>query len=161
MDSAREVREVANYHFDFALFWYSNALKNVAGDLIQQCIDNCTEAMSTYLKSYQGFGESKPYFETAKTYTKNGRYIEVLGYYIEFANTGMNITLLRYSASDYLKRAAENLSLGNMENFALLMENYTLTEDLYTQGLQGPQGYNDLKNQIDGYLLFDPIREPH
>ena len=158
MDSAREVREVGNYHFDFALFWFNNALINISAPLIQRCIDNCTSAMGDYISSYGKFGESKPYFENALGYTDKNRYREALGYYINFSIAGQKITLLRYNASDYLRRAAENLSFGNMENVTLLMENFTLTEDLYMGGLQE---YNDLKNQIDTYLFFDPIREPH
>jgi hypothetical protein len=156
MDSAREVREVANYHFDFAFFWYNNALVNTTNLFTQRCIENCTDAMSTYLTSYQKFGESKPYFEKARTYTNKTRYIEVLGYYISFAQSGQNITLLRYKASDYLKRAAENLSLGNMENVTMLMENFSLAEANYTEQLQM---YENQKNQIDGYLFFSSIRE--
>ena len=165
MDSAREVREVGNYHFDFALFWYNTALINISTSLLQRCIDNCTSAMGDYMddyiSSYGKFGESKPYFEKALGYTNNTKYREALGYYINFSIAGQKITLLRYNASDYLRRAAENLSLGdigNMKNFTLLMENFTLTGDLYMQGLQW---YNDLKNQIDTYLFFDPIREQH
>jgi hypothetical protein len=158
MDSAREVREVGNYHFDFALFWFNNALINMSTSLIQRCTDNCTFAMGNYISSYAKFGESKPYFEKAVSYTDNNRYHEALGYYINFSMAGQYITLLRYNASDYLRQAAENLSFGNMENVTLLMENLTLTEDLYMGGLQE---YNDLKNQIDTYLFFDPIREPH
>lgn len=156
MDSAREVREVGNYHFDFALFWYNTALINISKTLLQQCIDNCTSAMGDYISSYEKFGESKPYFEKASGYTNNTKYREALGYYINFSIAGQKITLLRYNASDYLRRAAENLSLGNMDNVSLLMENFTLSQDLYMQGLQG---YNDLKNQIDDYLFFNPIRE--
>ncbi|MDH7517296.1 MAG: hypothetical protein QHH19_03020 [Candidatus Thermoplasmatota archaeon] len=158
MDSAREIREVGNYHFDFALFWFNNALVNISASLIQKCIDNCTTAMDKYISSYGKFGESKPYFENALGYTDNNRYKEALGYYINFSKAGQYITLLRYNASDYLRRAAENLSLGNIDNVSSLMENFTLTEELYLEGLQD---YNDLKNQIDNYLFFDPIREPH
>jgi hypothetical protein len=158
MDSAREIREVGNYHFDFALFWFNNALINMSTSLIQNCINNCTSAMLNYISSYGKFGESKPYFENALGYTDNKKYHEALGYYVNFSIAGQYITLLRYNASDYLRRAAENLSFGNTENISLLMENFTLTEDLYAEGLEG---YNDLKNQIDDYLFFDPIREPH
>jgi hypothetical protein len=162
MDSAREIREVGNYYFDFALFWYNNALKNVNSSFIQQCVDNCTAAMEKYLASYESFGKSKPYFETAETYIKNEsrylRYSAILSYYIGFAEAGQNITLLRYNASNYLKSAAENLSLGNMENLTMLMENFNQTLILYQQGLQG---YTDFKNKVDGYLFFDEIREEH
>jgi hypothetical protein len=112
--------------------------------------------MGNYISSYAKFVKSKPYFENALGYTNKTKYREALGYYINFSISGQKITLLRYNASDYLRRAAENLSIGNMENVTLLMENFTLTGDLYMQGLQG---YNDLKNQIDDYLFFNPIRE--
>lgn len=163
MDSAREIREVGNYYFDFALFWYNNALKNVNSLLIQQCIDNCTTAMENYLRSYESFGKSKPYFETAITYISENdprydRYNEIVGYYIGFSEAGQNITLRRYNASNYLKSAAENLSAGNMENVTALIENFNQTLVLYQQELQG---YNYFKNQVDEFVFFDTIREPH
>jgi hypothetical protein len=156
MDSAREVREVANYHFDFALYWFNNALLTSNKNLTKQCTDNCTEAMGQYLTAYDSFGKSKPYFETAKNYTNNSRYLEVLGYYIGFANAGQNITMLRYNASDYLRRAAENLSFGHMENVTALMENFTIIEQAY-EGAS--QVYNEYRQKIDGYLFFSEIRE--
>ena len=158
MDSAREVREIGNYHFDFALFWYNTALKNTTNSSIQQCVGNCTDAMDKYLDSYQNFGNSKPYFEKAKTFTERDRYIVVLGYYIGFAQSGQNITLLRYNASNYLRQAAENLSLGNMENVTLLMELFNQTEEMYEEELGD---YEDQGDQIDGYLFFNEIREEY
>ena len=156
MDSAREVREVANYHFDFALFWFNNALANQSKHLTKQCIDNCTNAMQKYLASHENFGKSKPYFEIAKNFTNNSRYLEVLGYYIGFAGAGQNITTLRYNASNYLRRAAENLSFGNMENVTILWEMFNETEQAY-QGAQ--QEYQEFRYQIDGYIFFSTIRE--
>ena len=156
MDSGREVREVGNYHFDFALFWYNTALRNTTNTSINSCINNCTNAMSRYLNSFARFNESQPFFETARTFTDKEKYIEVLGYYIGFAQAGKNITLLRYTASDYLRRAAENLSIGDMENVSMLMELFNLTEELYGEGLEEFEDYQD---QIDGYLFFNEIRE--
>ncbi|MBE3120959.1 MAG: hypothetical protein IMZ53_16645 [Thermoplasmata archaeon] len=156
MDSAREVREVANYYFDFALFWFNNALANQSKNLTKQCIDNCTNAMQKYLGSHENFGKSKPYFINARNYTNNSRYLEVLGYYIGFAGAGQNITMLRYNASDYLRRAAENLSFGNMENVTLLMENFTVIEQAYEEA---QQQYQEYRYQIDGYIFFSTIRE--
>ena len=156
MDSAREVREVANYHFDFALFWFNNALANQSKNLTKQCIDNCTNAMQKYLASHENFGKSKPYFEFARNFTNNSRYLEVLGYYIGFADAGQNITMLRYSASDYLRRAAENLSFGSIENVTLLWEMFNETEQAY-EGAQ--QEYQEYRYQIDGYIFFSTIRE--
>jgi len=156
MDSAREVREVANYYFDFALFWFNNALANQSKNLTKQCIDNCTNAMQKYLGSYENFGKSKPYFINARNYTNNSRYLEVLGYYIGFAGAGQNITMLRYNASDYLRRAAENLSFGNMENVTILRQMFNVTEQAY-QGAQ--QEYQEFRYQIDGYIFFSTIRE--
>ncbi len=156
MDSARETREVANYYFDFALYWFNNALATSNKNLTKFCIKNCTDAMEQYLGAYENFGKSKPYFEKAKTYTNKTRYLEVLGYYIGFAHAGQNITMLRYNASDYLRRAAENLSLGYLENVTTLMENFTTIEEAY-QGAQ--QQYDNYRGQIDGYLFFSEIRE--
>jgi len=156
MDSAREVREVANYYFDFGLYWFNNALATSNKNLTKQCIDNCTEAKGQYLIAHDSFGKSKPYFETAKNFTNKSRYLEVLGYYIAFAKAGQNITMLRYNASDYLRRAAENLSFGHMENMTALMENFTIIEQAY-EGAS--QVYNEYRQQIDGYLFFSEIRE--
>jgi hypothetical protein len=156
MDSAREVREVANYHFDFALFWFNNALVNQSKNLTKQCIDNCSNAMQKYLASHENFGKSKPYFEFARNFTNNSRYLEVLGYYIGFADAGQNITMLRYNASDYLRRAAENLSFGNIENVTILWEMFNETEQAY-EGAQ--QEYQEYRYQIDGYIFFSTIRE--
>ena len=156
MDSAREIREEGNYHFDFALFWYYTAVRNTTNASIQSCISNCTNAMIKYLTSYGRFDESKPYFETASLYTVKIKYLEVLSYYVRFAQAGMNITLLRYNSSDYLRRAAENLSLGNLENVTLLMDLFNITEELYMDGFEE---FEDLQDQIDGYLFFNEIRE--
>jgi hypothetical protein len=156
LDSAREVREIANYYFDFALFWFNNALVNQSKNLTKQCIDNCTNAMQKYLGSHENFGKSKPYFMNARNYTNNSRYLEVLGYYIGFAGAGQNITMLRYNASDYLRRASENLSFGNMENVTLLMENFTVIEQAYQEA---QQQYQEYRYQIDGYIFFSTIRE--
>jgi|WetSurMetagenome_2_1015567.scaffolds.fasta_scaffold00975_6 hypothetical protein len=156
MDSAREVREVANYYFDFALFWFNSALANQSKNLTIQCIDNCTNAMEKYLTSYENFGKSEPYFLKARNYTNNSRYLEVLGYYVGFAGAGQNITMLRYNASDYLRRAAENLSFDNMENVTALMENFTVIEQAYQEAVQQ---YQEYRYQIDGYIFFSTIRE--
>lgn len=174
MDSAREVREVANLNFDFALFWFNNAQANASvwfnnewinttKNLIKKCIENCTDAMAKYLNSNNKFGESKPYFANAKNFTKHLRYIEVLGYYVNFSEAGQNITMLRYNASKFIKQAAENLSLAasspqNMENVTFLMENFQVMEQSYQTALGE---YEDMKEQIDEYTFFDEIREEH
>ena len=156
IDSAREVREIANYFFDFALFWFNNALANQSSNLTTLCIENCTNAMEKYLDSYENFGNSKPYFINARSYTNNSRYLEILGYYIGFAGAGQNITILRYNASDYLRRAAENLSFGNMDVVAFLIENFTFVEQAYQEAVQK---YQEYRYQIDGYIFFSTIRE--
>jgi len=158
MDSAREVREIGNYHFDFGLFWYSNAYNNFSEKYITNCIDNCTLAMTNYLKSYESFNLSKPYFENAQLFTNQSKYLEVLGYYVRFAQSGKNITLLRHTASKYLKHAAENLSNGNLDNVSLLMDLFNETEEAYGDEVGS---YNDYRGQIDEYWFFDEIREPH
>lgn len=156
MDSAREVRELANYYFDFALYWFNNALVNNSANLTQRCIENCTYAMEKYVSSHESFGKSRPYFITAQNFTNNSRYLEVIGYYIGFAQAGKNITLLRYNASDYLRRAAENLSFGSMENVSILREMFNVTEQAYQVG---EQDYQNFRYQIDGYIFFSTIRE--
>ena len=156
MDSAREVREIANYYFDFALYWFNNALAASNKNLTTQCINNCTKAMGQYLTAYQNFGKSRPYFMTARNYTNKSQYLEVIGYYIGFSHAGQNITMLRYNASDYLRRAAENLSFGHMENVTALMANFTNIEQM-VQG--ATETYNEFRYQIDGYLFFSTIRE--
>lgn len=156
LDSAREVREVANYYFDFALFWFNTALANQSANLTTLCIDNCTNAMEKYLAANENFIKSKPYFINARNYTNNSRYLEILGYYIGFAGAGRNITSLRYNASYYLKCAAENLSFGNMELVEMLMDNFTLIELEYQEAVQK---YQEYRYQIDGYIFFSTIRE--
>ena len=169
MDAARETREEANLYFDFALFWYNNGLKNAnvwfnyvwvngTNQTIQHCIGNCTVAMDGYLSAYQRFDESKPLFETAATYTNRSKYLEVLGYYVNFAQLGKDITMLRYNSTKYLKQAAENISIGNIENATLLFENFSMIEEVY-EGMLGE--YEEQQGQIDEYLFFDEIREPH
>lgn len=153
MDAAREVREVGNYHFDFALFWYNTALKNFTNSSIQRCTENCTTAAASYLASYENFNISKPYFETAATFTDKDRYLEVLGYYVAFAKLGMNITTLRYNASLYLKYAAENIT---NENATIWIELFNETEELYEEQAGA---YDEQGDQIDEYLFFDEIRE--
>jgi len=156
MDSAREVREIANYYFDFALYWFNNALAKSDKNLTGQCIANCTNAMGQYQTAYQNFGKARPYFETARNFTSRAQYLEVIGYYVGFSYAGQNVTMLRYNASDYLRRAAENLSFGHMENVTALMENFTMVEQM-VQG--ATQTYTEYRYQIDGYLFFSEIRE--
>jgi hypothetical protein len=156
LDSAREVREVANYYFDFALYWFNSALANQSQNLTILCIENCTTALENYLAANQNFGKSQPYFVDARNYTNNARYLEILGYYVGFSEAGQNITMLRYNATCYLISAAENLSFGNMALVELLMENFTIVEQSYQQAVQQ---YQEFRYQIDGYIFFSTIRE--
>jgi len=149
MDSAREIREVGNYYFDLAArIWYPQ-------EEYQKVIDNCTDAMSQYLMSNLKFAESKPYFIAAKTFTENPSYKGALGYYVAFANSGENITLLRYETARYLLYIAENLSLGNVGNATLLLENFSILESYYGEMLEEYNGYKDL---IDLYIFFEEDR---
>ncbi len=155
MDSARETREVANYYFDFAFFWYNTALANTTNMTIQQCVENCTDAMNQYLTAYEKFGESKPSFKAAKNFTDKEKYIEVLGYYERLSDAGKNITILRYNMSSYLMKMAQNLSIGNMSNIVMLEELFNETMDLYGGALEE---YEELKDQIDEYTFFEEDR---
>jgi len=154
IDSGREVREVGNYYFDFALFWYTTALANMTNASIDKCIENCLSARAEYQKSYGKFDTSKPYFEEAKTYTD--RYGTILDQYVSFAKAGQKITILRYNASNYLRQIAENLSLGNMDNVSMLMLKFNETTGLYDDALGD---YEDGKDQIDDYWFFSEDRE--
>jgi hypothetical protein len=156
MDSAREVREVANYYFDFALYWFNIALRESNTNLTTFCIQNCTDAMEQYLSASVKFEKSKPYFENATRFTNNSRYLEVLSYYIGFAQAGKNITLLRYNASQYLKKAAENLSFGHLENVTVLLQLFNVTEQAYQAA---EQQYGEYRGKIDGYIFFSEKRE--
>jgi hypothetical protein len=156
MDAARETREVANLHFDFALYWFNLALKNENQTLAGQSMANSTSAKGQYLSAAADFAKATPYFHTALNYTNASRYLEVIGYYIGFAHSGRNISLLRYNASELLRQAAENLSLGHLGNVTMLMENFTIVETA-VQGAQ--QQYDGFRQQIDGYLFFSEIRE--
>ena len=168
MDSAREIREVGNYHFDLAILWYDSALSAVNNSTLDmyrgRIVSNCTEAMSSYMESHKRFDESKFFFERAKNYTDNNKYLELLGYYVGFAQSGRNITLLRYNASKYLMFIAENLTLsvfGNEsdnENLTLLLDLFNETMDLYDGMINDYNWYSDY---IDEYVFFDEIREPH
>ncbi len=154
IDSAREIREVGNYYFDFALFWYTNALINITNTSINKTIENCLNAMDEYSASYEKFGSSRPYFESAMTFTD--RYIIILDHYVQFSYSGENITMLRYNAANYLKQIAENLSLGEMDNVSMLMELFNETTGLYDVALEE---YEDNKDQIDGFWFFSEDRE--
>jgi len=163
MDSAREKREMGNYHYDLGFLWFTVAIEekqNITQLELYKTwiIDNCTNAMTTYLTSNTSFGESKPFFEAAKLFTDKQKYLEVLGYYTSFAQVGQNITLLRHQAAWYLKCLAENLSIDLVqnENFTELLE---LFNDVVAQYDEQLEDYVDYKDQIDGYLFFEEIRE--
>jgi hypothetical protein len=156
LDAARETREVANYYFDFALYWFNLGLntKNISN--ARQSMVNCSFAQGQYREAMAGFEHAPPYFLTARNYTNTSKYLEVIGYYIGFAHAGRNITQLRYNASLLLYSAAENLSLGNMQNVTDLMENFSAVEEQVGGAMQDYEGY---RQQIDGYLFFSEIRE--
>lgn len=158
MDAGRETREVANYFFDFAMFWYNTALRDFNSTYIAQCIENCTSAMVQYLSSHESFQESKPLFIKAATFTNQSKYLEILGFYQLFAESGKNITMLRYQASEYLKHAVENLSSGDLENYTELIALFNDTLVLYDEAVGG---YIEYKEQIDDFLFFSPIREEY
>ena len=149
LDSARETREVGNYYFDLAAkIWYPE-------QEYQKVIDNCTEALSKYLTSNQKFLDSKPYYIAAKTFTDNPSYHGVIDYYVNFTDKGMEITQLRYDMTLYLKHAAENLSLGFVDNATILMANFSELQSFYSEMLSE---YDELKDYIDDYFFFEEDR---
>ena len=154
LDSAREIRETGNYYFDFALYWYSNAISFLTNYSVDNCIENCLNAMIQYSNSYEKFSESQPHFVEAKEYTD--RYDKIIDHYISFSEAGQNITLLRYNATNYLKQIVENLSLGNLENVSLLWDLFNETAGLYDMALID---YDMLKDLINNYIFFTENRE--
>ncbi|MBN1280421.1 MAG: hypothetical protein JXA00_02105 [Candidatus Thermoplasmatota archaeon] len=156
MDLAREQREVANLNFTFAFFWFTNALYTSDINLTRLCIDNCTDAMEHYLVAYTNFSVCRPFFEEAQAFTNKSWYLNLLNNYIRFSYAGQEITMLRYNASLYLRQAAENLSLGKLDNVSLLWELFNETQEQYTVA---EQQYNSYKGAIDGYLFMSEFRE--
>jgi len=165
IDKARENTEAGNLHFVIAVFWYNNALLNASVrfneewingtvNLTTQCIENCSDAMVKYLDSYDHFGFAPPYFETAKTFTD--RYVNILRYYIDLADSGQKLSMLRYNMSKYLMYAAQNLSIDDIENASYHMHNYSLLEILYDDYLLE---YNEKKDVVDGINIFSEDRE--
>ena len=155
INSAREIRSEGNYYFDFALFWYNNVLTGTNDSHVEKCIENCLDASNKYLLSNQRFAESRPYIVKAKNYTNDSSYLGLVDYFISFTRSGENITNLRYEASLFLMHAVENHSAGNLENAALLMENFTIYEDMYNEQLSD---YNTLENLIDDFVFFEEDR---
>lgn len=156
LDAARETREVANYYFDFGLYWFNLALNGGNLSRAGLSMENTTMAAGQYLNALANFKLAPPCFVNARNFTNTSKYLEVIDYYLGFAQAGENITKLRYNASLLLHSAAENLSAGNMENVTALMENFSSVEG---QVQDATQDYNDYRNQIDGYLFFSEIRE--
>jgi len=158
LDSARETREVANYHFDFALFWYQRTVTtNASENYTTQCIDNATNALSYYLETHDKFNASKPYFIIAADYTQKAKYLEVISYYIKFADAGQNLTMLRYEGTQLLIAAAENYSAGDFLNATLLFENFTALEETYMNTML--PSFELFQDQIDNFIFFNEIRE--
>lgn len=165
IDAAREKREVGNLHFVLAFFWYNNAVINTnvwynnewingTSNLVFRCIENCTDAMSKYITSYENFSDSKPYFELAKSFTE--RYKKGLDDYIQFAHAGQIVSMLRYNASNYLRQMAENLSLGQFDNVSMLFDLFNETNEMYEEAADE---YESLKDWIDYFVFFSEVRE--
>jgi hypothetical protein len=166
LDAAREKREVANYYFDLAMLWYNTALvedNETQFTIYQQgVIDNCSIAITNYQITFQGFDDAWPYFEEAKSFTDRDKYLEVLGFYTAFAQSGKNLSLLRISSCTYLTQIAENLTVYSDltidENLTALISLFDESVTMYETELGA---YEDLKGQIDDYIFFDEIREDH
>ena len=105
VDLARESNNDAKYYFDLAIYLYEFSL-------YQKVIDNCTGAMYYYNISHQEFDISKTLFEQTIEYTPE-YYMSLIGYYIDYVQSGLNLTTHGYEMCEYLKFASENYSQGN------------------------------------------------
>lgn len=95
LDAARETREVANYYFDFGLYWFNLALNEGNVSRAGLSMENSTLAAGQYLDAFANFKLAPPCFVSARNFTNTSKYTEVIGYYLGFAQAGENITMLR------------------------------------------------------------------
>ena len=166
LDKARENRAYGNYHFDLGLIWYQSALSvknNSTMNLYKnRGIDNCTNAMPNFYNSYLNFGEANEFFIETKTLTDNEKYIEILDIYVKLTNSGSNLTMLRYKASQYLKYLIENLTFDEEANNVTYSENVSELLDMFNGAIKDYQEekgeYDDYEDEIDEYEFFDEKR---
>jgi len=166
LDQARENRATGNYHFDLGLIWYQSALSEKNYTYFESYkirgVNNCTEAMPEFNKSYNNFLESQKYFIQTKLNTTNPKYIEVVDLYINLTNIGANLTKNQNKASQYLKILTENLIFNKQNNSVGYMKNLTeeigLFEDLIELIDEIEEDFKDEKEKIDEYEFFDEIR---
>ena len=164
LDSAREYRAYGGYHFDLAFLWYQNALSEKNSSTMNmyknRVIDNCTLALPYYQWSHENFKLSKDSFNDTKNYTTYSKYQDLLNIYMNLSNSGAKITMLRYNATVYLRRLAENLTFYNdtviyTENVTELIDLFNETMALYTQELSN---FEDYQKEIHEYKFFNEIR---
>jgi len=157
LDKSREDRAFGDYHFDLAFLWYNSALSETNETIMDlykaRAIDNCTNAMPNYINSHLNFEEAQASFSDTKAYTTYPKYLEILDIYVNLTSSGARLTMLRYTASQYLKYMAENLSLDM--NISALFELFNETMDIYDEELDI---YEDYRDEIDEYEFFEEIR---
>jgi len=168
LDSAREDRAFGNYHFDLAQLFLTSALSELNETTMEEyklnCKTNCSKALPKYEISSQNFYLASSFFESTKQYTNFQSYVTLLSMYVNLANSGAKLTLLRYNATVYLQMIGENITFFN--NSAVpLMENLSEIMDLFNQTMMvygGELGnYEEIQDEIDEYNIegFSPIRE--
>jgi hypothetical protein len=166
-DSATIDRLLGNYHFDLALIFYNETLKQ--NDEIKMneykniTISNCDIANKVYLISSQNYKISKTFFNKSKNYTENINYLNLIDIYINLTKSGEKLSLYRYNSSILLKQLTENITYidGSADQ-----GNVTIILNLFYQNLtkydQEIEIYEELLDDIEEYDLFgfNPNREP-
>jgi hypothetical protein len=153
LDFSREYRAEGNTYFDFASkLWYPQ-------EEYLKVMDNCTQAMQSYLLAYENFLKTKSFFNDTMAFTYEAKYISIFGLYMDLSASGARLSMLRYNASKYLYDIAENKSLyGEDVNITELFELFNLTGFQYDLELQNYTGIMDDIGDVYG-KFFNPIRE--
>ena len=168
LDQAREDRAWGNHYFDLAFIWYKSALSenNITNmeKYKKWTVENCTEAMPNYLNSNNNFLESSKRFEKTKNYTDYNKYHEILDLYVKLTKTGVELTQLRYNASNYLQQLANNITVKIVNNTIVISLNTTampllkLFDTTMAMFMMAEKDYADIQEELDEYELFDEIR---
>ena len=166
-DSATRDRLLGNYHFDLALLFYNETLKQ--NDEIKMneykniTNSNCDIAIKTYIISSQNYKISKTFFNKSKNYTENINYLNLIDIYINLTKSGEKLSIYRYNASILLKQLSENITYidGSTDQ-----GNVTIILNLFYQNLtyynEEIITYEELLDDIEEFDLFgfNPNREP-
>lgn len=175
LDRAREDRSNGYLHFDSARLFFSLALSEENDSKFDsyknKVMNNCSKAMPEYVVSRNNFLNAGFWFNSSKNFTEHNSLLKLLNSYINLSDSGAELAMLLYDASDYLYRLAFNLSIkdGNISYHGNFTELWTLynetvdviedSEDQYQKerdSIQESSGINDDEYDFD----FRTVREP-